>query len=242
MKELKESFIADLKQTGKNGIEELLVFLEEIDFYKKPASIRHHLNRTGGLLEHTENVKREYLKLNEEISAGIPRGNIILQASLHDIEKCFAYTSEMQHTITPGQNNFLRSLVRDNMDMYNNYGLDKYVEDKEFIISKEYASDLIKWFKDGRNVAPPDLRNDWNYNEDNLPLNHSMRAILEASKFIDLEERDILAITYHMGPYGPFDERKRSKAEELYPDVRLLHLADSIATKKEDIEEELNNG
>jgi len=238
---MKEKFIADLKKTGKNGIEDLLSYLEEIDFYEKPASIRHHLNVTGGLLEHTENVKKEYLKLNQETNAGIPWENIIIQASMHDLEKCFAYTSEMQHTITDGQNNFLRSLVRDNMDLYNTYGLDKYVENKEFIISKEYASDLIKWFKDGRNIAPPDVKSDWNYNEENLPLNHSMRAILEASKFIELEQRDVLAITYHMGPYGPFDERKRSKAEELYPDVRLLHLADSIATKKEDIEEALKN-
>jgi len=238
---MKEKFISDLKNTKKKGIEELLSYLEEIDFYNKPASIRHHLNCTGGLLEHTENVKREYLKLNQEIDAGIPQANIIIQASIHDLEKCFAYTTEMQHTITPGQNNFLRSLVRDNMDLYNTYGLDKYVENKEFIISKEYASDLIKWFKDGRNIAPPDVKSDWNYNDNNLPLNHSMRAVLEASKFIELEERDVLAITYHMGPYGPFDERKRSKAEELYPDVRLLHLADSIATKKEDITEALDN-
>lgn len=238
---MKDKFIQDLKKTNKKGIEALLDYLEEIDFYKKPASIRHHLNVTGGLIEHTENVKREYLKLNQETGAGIPWENIIIQASLHDLEKCFAYTSEMQHTITQGQNNFLRSLVRDNMDLYNTYGLDKYVEDKEFIISKEYASDLIKWFKDGRNVAPPDIRSDWNYNEENLPLNHSMRSVIEALKFIELEERDILAITYHMGPYGPFDERKRSKAEELYSDVRLLHLADSIATKKEDIAEDLKN-
>lgn len=238
---MKDNFIKDLKKTGKKGIENLISYLEEIDFYNKPASIRHHLNITGGLLEHTENVKKEYLKLNEEIGAGIPWENIIIQASMHDLEKCFAYTSEMQHTITDGQNNFLRSLVRDNMDLYNTYGLDKYVENKEFIISKEYASDLIKWFKDGRNVAPPDLINDWNYNENNLPLNHSMRAILETLNFIELEERDILAITYHMGPYGPFDERKRAKAEELYPDVKLLHLADSIATKKEDIEAELSS-
>lgn len=238
---MKEKFIADLKKTGKKGITDLVSYLEEIDFYEKPASIRHHLNVTGGLLEHTENVKEEYLKLNQETKAGIPWENMIIQASIHDLEKCFAYTSEMQHTITDGQNNFLRSLVRDNMDLYNTYGLDKYVEDKEFIISKEYASDLIKWFKDGRNIAPPDIRSDWNYNDNNLPLNHSMRAILEASKFIELDERDVLAITYHMGPYGPFDERKRSKAEELYPDVRLLHLADSIATKKEDIEESLKN-
>ena len=58
---MKDKFISDLKETGKKGIEDLLAYLEEVDFYEKPASIRHHLNRTGGLLEHTENVKREYL-------------------------------------------------------------------------------------------------------------------------------------------------------------------------------------
>ena len=136
---MKDKFISDLKETGKKGIEDLLAYLEEVDFYEKPASIRHHLNRTGGLLEHTENVKREYLKLNEETNAGIPRENIIIQASVHDLEKCFSYTSKMQHTITQGQNNFLRSLVRDNMELYNNFGLDKFVEDKEFIISKEIS-------------------------------------------------------------------------------------------------------
>jgi hypothetical protein len=233
---MKENYISDLRKTNKAGIEELLDFLEEVGFYEKPASINHHLNYTGGLLEHTVNVKKEYIRLNEEFGAGIPRENIIIQASIHDLEKCFAYTSEMQHTITPSQNSFLKSLSNNHADLFNKYKLIQYVEDKEFIISKEFASALIEWFKNGEDVAPPDFDNKWSYNEDNLPLNHSMRAIIEASKFIELEERDILAITYHMGPYSIFSERNRNRAEELYPDVKLLHLADITATNKEDLQ------
>ena len=232
---MKEQFISDLREINKNGIDELIDYLEEINFYKKPASINHHLNYTGGLLEHTVNVKNEYIKLNEEFDTDIPWNNIVIQASIHDLEKCFAYTSEMQHTITPGQNNFLKKLSNKHVDLFNKYNLINYVKNKEFIVSKEFASALIEWFKNGKDIDPPDFDNKWSYNKDNLPLNHSMRAILEASKFIKLEERDILAITYHMGPYSEFSERNRSRAEELYPDVKLLHLADITAINKEDL-------
>jgi len=233
---MKSKFIEDLNKTGRNGIDQLLKFLEEINFYEKPASINHHLNKTGGLLEHTVNVKNEYLKLNEESGAGIPWENIIIQASLHDLEKCFAYTTEMQHTITDGQNKFLKSLANRNTNLYNKHEINKYVENKNFIISKEYASELIGWFKEGEDTAPPKAKDTWNYNQNNLPVNHSMRSIIEASKFIDLEERDTLAILYHMGPYSNLDEKKRGKAIELYYDVKLLHLADLTATTKEDID------
>jgi len=214
---MKEKFINDLIETNQAGIEKLLNYLDEVGFYEKPASIKHHLNYTGGLLEHTVNVKNEYLRLNEEFGTEIPLENIIIQSSIHDLEKCFAYTSEMQHTITPGQNNYLKSLSNDHFNLFNKYDLIKYVEDKEFIISKDFASALIEWFKNGEDIAPPDFDNKWSYNESNLPLNHSVRAIIEASKFIELEERDILAITYHMGPYSVFSEQKRNRAGKLYP-------------------------
>ncbi len=149
---MKSKFVEDLKKTDRDGIDQLLEFLEEIGFYEKPASINHHLNKTGGLLEHTVNVKNEYLKLNEESGVEIPWENIVIQASLHDLEKCFAYTSEMQHTITEGQNNFLKSLANNNINLYNKYKISKHVKDKNFIISKEYASDLIGWFKNGEDI------------------------------------------------------------------------------------------
>lgn len=143
----------------------------------------------------------------------------------------------MQNTITDSQNKYLKTLAKSNLNLFNKYELEKYIENKNFIISKEYASDLIGWFKDGKDIDPPIAEDTWNYNQNNLPVNHSMRSIMEASRFIDLEERDNLAILYHMGPYSNLDEKKRSRAIELYSDVKLLHLADLIATTKEDIEE-----
>ncbi|MFW6311204.1 MAG: hypothetical protein ACOC1K_03105 [Nanoarchaeota archaeon] len=42
---MKSKFIEDLKKTDREGINQLLEFLEEMDFYEKPANINHHLNK-----------------------------------------------------------------------------------------------------------------------------------------------------------------------------------------------------
>jgi len=81
---MKEKFINDLRETNKAGIEDLIDYLKQIGFYEKPASIKHHLNYTGGLLEHTVNVKNEYLRLNEEFDTEITWENIVIQSSIID--------------------------------------------------------------------------------------------------------------------------------------------------------------
>ena len=50
---MKEEFIELLKSTNREGMENLLNFLEKSDFYKAPASTRSHGNYEGGLLEHS---------------------------------------------------------------------------------------------------------------------------------------------------------------------------------------------
>ena len=50
---MKEEFIKLLKSTNREGLENLLNFLEKSDFYKAPASTRFHGNYEGGLLEHS---------------------------------------------------------------------------------------------------------------------------------------------------------------------------------------------
>ena len=47
---MKEEFIELLKSTNREGMENLLNFLEKSDFYKAPASTRFHGNYEGGLL------------------------------------------------------------------------------------------------------------------------------------------------------------------------------------------------
>ena len=46
---MKEEFIELLKSTNREGMGNLLNFLEKSDFYKAPASTRFHGNYEGGL-------------------------------------------------------------------------------------------------------------------------------------------------------------------------------------------------
>ena len=57
---MKEEFIELLKSTNREGMGNLLNFLEKSDFYKAPASTRFHGNYEGGLLEHSLKVYEIY--------------------------------------------------------------------------------------------------------------------------------------------------------------------------------------
>ena len=58
MSELKlQEFIeTKLKSTKRNGIENLIQYLSDSDFYKAPASTKYHGCYEGGLAEHSVNV------------------------------------------------------------------------------------------------------------------------------------------------------------------------------------------
>ena len=88
---MKEQFIELLKSTNREGIENLLAFLEKTDFYVAPASTKYHGAYKGGLLEHSmkvyeilkEKIKNEKLDVKED--------TIIISALLHDICKLNFY-------------------------------------------------------------------------------------------------------------------------------------------------------
>ncbi len=82
---MKEQFIQLLRETNREGIEELIHFLENSDFFTAPASTRFHGAKEGGLMEHSMKVY-EILKTKTEDS---PSVKII--ALLHDICKVNYY-------------------------------------------------------------------------------------------------------------------------------------------------------
>lgn len=96
----KQRFIDLLKSTGREGIEDLLAYLEEgkNDFFNAPASTRFHLNTEGGLCQHSLNVCDAGLKLRElaiaqrpDLESQLSRESIIVTALLHDINKSDIY-------------------------------------------------------------------------------------------------------------------------------------------------------
>ena len=90
---MKDSFIKLLRSTNRNGIEEVINFLEKSDFFKAPASTRYHGNYEGGLLEHSMKVYEIFIEKvkNSSIEINTPEESIIIIALLHDICKANFY-------------------------------------------------------------------------------------------------------------------------------------------------------
>ena len=90
---MKEEFINLLRSTNREGMEDVINFLEKSDFFKAPASTRFHGDYEGGLLEHSMKVY-EILKdkvKTASISIDTPDESIIIMALLHDVCKANYY-------------------------------------------------------------------------------------------------------------------------------------------------------
>lgn len=53
---MRDKIIELLRSTGRDGIENLITYMEETEFFTAPCSTTHHLNKVGGLAEHSLNV------------------------------------------------------------------------------------------------------------------------------------------------------------------------------------------
>lgn len=56
------------KHIRRDGLEELLAYLETTDFYTAPSSTNYHLNEAGGLCRHSMNVFRTAMSLYEHVA------------------------------------------------------------------------------------------------------------------------------------------------------------------------------
>ena len=98
MNEKKERFIELLRSTGRQGIEEVINYLEKSGFFTAPASTKHHLSFEGGLLEHSMNVydlamamRGPIIAMKPEMEEKLPEKSIIIAALLHDTCKANIY-------------------------------------------------------------------------------------------------------------------------------------------------------
>lgn len=88
----KEQFLSICKEDIKrDGLDGLLSWLENSDFFTAPASTRFHGNYEGGLCEHSINVHRELTMLNELYQLGYSKETIAITALFHDLCKVNYY-------------------------------------------------------------------------------------------------------------------------------------------------------
>ncbi|WP_035293809.1 HD domain-containing protein [Clostridium sp. KNHs214] len=89
--EVKERIINLLKSTEREGIDKVIKYLEETDFFVAPASTKYHGNYEGGLAEHSLNVCILLEKKNRQFDLGLAPDTIAITALLHDICKVNLY-------------------------------------------------------------------------------------------------------------------------------------------------------
>ena len=98
----REEFISLISGVERNGIPELLQWLETTDFYTCPASARYHGSYSGGLLRHSLNVYHEFKRLLScypELSSSpeFSEESIRIITLLHDLCKVNFYTTEKRN-------------------------------------------------------------------------------------------------------------------------------------------------
>lgn len=90
---MKERYLELLRTINREGIDELIKYLENSDFFTAPASTKFHGDHEGGLLEHSLKVYDilcEKLK-NPGIEISVSEDTIKIVALLHDICKTNFY-------------------------------------------------------------------------------------------------------------------------------------------------------
>lgn len=175
--------------TNREGMEDLLEFMDLIGFYDAPASGGNHLCKDGGLLEHTTNVMQLAEKMGVAMFGGsgynLIQPSVIIAAGLHDLGKCGR----------EGKAYYIENMVQD---------------------GKPTKKEPEQKYK--RSEAKP-----FKINPDLCHIDHPLRSVELAARYIDLTEEEEHAIFYHDGTYGSLAYDLKGHETPLQT---LVHFAD----------------
>lgn len=195
-------FEAELAKVNRPGMDKLLDYIRQSDFYKAPASTKYHLSCEGGLLQHSLNVldalreimTKENDGRNEDgtprikyhysvagkFVATIPEESLSIIALLHDICKTYFYTTSMRNA--------------------KNEQTGKWEKVPYFTV------------------------------KDRMPLGHGDKSVMIIKQYIDLTTPEMYAIWHHMGFTENADFQTLTNAIDKFPIIWAMHTADMMAS------------
>jgi len=86
-----ETVIFLLQSVNRPGIESLLDYLLESDYFTAPASTKYHNSFPGGLCLHSLNLVRTFSAADKLLLKPLPPDSVVLCGLLHDLCKVNAY-------------------------------------------------------------------------------------------------------------------------------------------------------
>ena len=236
---LKENIARLWRMTKRAGVENLLKYLEESDFYSAPCSTKYHLAEPGGLAKHSLNVYELLFEKVCKYGLDINVETRIVCGLGHDLCKINSYRQGGE-PCSDAQFNYLSNLI--NGPAMNRVSAESrnklYVSilvDLELTrdIPSDHASLLIDWLKNRPQEEMPELPLSYSY-DDQLPLGHGEKSISVLQNFIQLTDQEKLAIRWHMGPFTEgFKDLNRTYNEACNkcPLIVLLFTADYEASR-----------
>jgi len=94
----RELFKSMCGRIRRDGIEDLMRWLDSSDFYTAPASTKYHGAEPGGLLAHSINVYYELVKiLSVYPQIKVPEESVLIAALFHDLCKVNFYKTELRN-------------------------------------------------------------------------------------------------------------------------------------------------
>ena len=179
---MKNRIIQLLKETGREGIENLIQYMEDSGFFEAPASTQYHGAKDGALAEHSLKVCELAHQIGEKLLGAeynLYADSITLCALLHDLGKAGQYNKPL------------------------------------------YVANILKSGK--QSDSKPYMKN-----KELLPVEHEVVSVIEATRWINLEEEEQLAILWHNGLYGDFRYHIQGNETKLY---MIIHWADMWASR-----------
>ena len=195
IKKNKEKVLSLLRETGREGVEDLIQELEKLGYFTAPASAVHHLNCEGGLVQHSLNTYNAAIGVWENMKSYCPhiakevsKDNIIIAALLHDICKCDVY--------------------------------------------KRKREPSGRFWKLGKEEPAP-----YSVSYDAFPMGHGEKSVILAlCSGITLCDSEMVAIRWHMGPWGlnmdnNEDRQSYKAAQDRYALTTIIQVAATLAAR-----------
>ena len=90
------------KYIKRDGIDKLMYYLAESDFYIAPASTKYHDSENGGLLTHSLNTYDELVKLVKFYDLDVSDESVAIVALFHDLCKIDCYDKSFRNVKKDG--------------------------------------------------------------------------------------------------------------------------------------------
>ena len=94
---MKTKILDLLKTVNRPGMDSLIKWLEDSDYFRAPASAEYHLNYEGGLALHSYKVYSVLEGIAKKYAPETPHDSIIICGLLHDLAKVNFYVRELRN-------------------------------------------------------------------------------------------------------------------------------------------------